>query len=262
VKTGSIAILAQRRSVENFLGLGGSLLDKASSPIGFFYHENAEQRRRRLRGITSDPFENTQTTFGTIEDAGLTADQMERYEALVDEGRLDPDTMFDQSGITTMLGLMGINAASSGKYQGTGVTYRDAVEIVVGNSREGISQFDPTTGVTWDLKDLRAARDLQNDYLRFQGLPPIYVGNTIVGVKPNEFLFQRFPFDESKPKRQGTGGERQQIRGDNLNYQLTMEEALQVAELVSGKSRLYQNPRQAQNNPSFDETLLYGDYVL
>jgi hypothetical protein len=41
-----------------------------------------------------------------------------------------------------------------------------------------------------------------------------------------------------------------------------MEEALQVAELVSGKSRLYQNPRQEQDNPSFDETLLYGDYVL
>jgi hypothetical protein len=143
-----------------------------------------------------------------------------------------------------------------------GISYSQAVEIVVGNSREGVSQFDPTTNLEWDVQDLAKAQELQNEYLRYQGLPALYVAGQIPGVKPNEFLFQRIPFEEAKLQRQGTGGERQQIRGDYLNYHLTMEEALQVAELASGQSRLYQNPREEQDNPSFDETLLYGDYVL
>jgi hypothetical protein len=183
---------------------------------------------------------------------------MERYQDIVDTGRLDTENLFQSKG-GALGNLFGFNRPG---FSQTAISYKQAVDIVVGNSREGISRFDPTTGETWDLKDLKVARDLQNQYLAYQGLPAIYQANTIPGVGPNEFLFQRAPADESKLSPQGTGGERQQIRGDNLNYQLTMEEAVQVAELVSGRSRIYQNPRQPVDNPSFDETLLYGEYVL
>jgi hypothetical protein len=151
------------------------------------------------------------------------------------------------------------SALLPGGFGGSGISLQQAIEIVVGNSREGISRYDPTTGYTWDPLTVDKAMAFAGKYLSYQGLPPIAMEG--IQIEGGRLLFQLYPVDERVPN--AAGEIPQGVRTDNLGTALTLEELTRVTELVSGHSRRVNNPySQTAPGSQFNETLLYGDFVL
>jgi len=257
-------------SVEAFLDLpGGSLLDveseffdigtitRAKGPAGV---QKRRDERKALRdsggNILDSLFTGAQPAqvFGNIDDVQLSGEQKLRFDELVASGDIDAASLFQgpPSGSGSLAQFFG---RPSGKLVpgASGLTLEQAINIVVGPSDPALSQFDPTTGLAFDPRDISRAIKFQRDYLISQGLPALdftqFPNNTNLDLR-------LLPFAEAR----ATGGRTQDLEG-GTSKRVTLEQLTLIAELVSGKSRSSNNARVGQPK-NFEDTLLSGDFLI
>jgi hypothetical protein len=125
--------------------------------------------------------------------------------------------------------------------------------IIMGEDREGVSQFNERAQRAFSPAEIKAAQDFQREQLARAGFSSVF--GTPRRGKPQTFRFNFLPESERGPR----GAKGPSL--DGLASQLTLEESLLYAELVTGRRRGVDDPRD-EDVAGFDETLFYGNFVL
>jgi len=249
---GKFQILEERAAQEALFGLNSGDLSSLENFAGGIYLDGVPSPLDLSREGTTPP---PPMKYDSVEDMNLSPDQMQRYQDLVDSGEIDEDDLFggNLNKFNPIAMKFGIG--------GSGITARQALQIVMGNDREGISQYSPYTNQTYTQIDIGNYNRLSREFLMAQGFRPLLLNQTM-GVGQAKFLFQLLPTDERRVRKDGSLAVGR--RNDGLTNALTLEEQLLVAELLSGHARLYGDPRDPanKNNPDINETILFGDHVL
>jgi len=266
------AVLSRRASTEALLGLTQGSISKVGGEFGpvteaFASGSGTGPIGKALRA--EGAFDDVQI-FQSIEDFELSPSQRKRYDELVAKGEIDPNRVFAASrrqstedGLANLQRFLEPIAFSRGGLfsglSGSGITVDQAIEIVVGNDREGVSRFNPVTGFTWTADEIRAANEYARLYQQYQGFASTGFNRlrpTSQGSQLEDLLsFQKVPEGEFGTNRFGARKERR--REDELLNALTLEELIQVQELVTGRSRRVGNTRRsAQPQPTLSQTLL------
>jgi hypothetical protein len=252
--------LRNRATLETLLGLqSGSLSNKENFAGQVFLsrsvgpNRDEEEAPSLINGLLDGP---APQRFRSIEDLRLSPSQLQRYQDLVDQGEIDEDQLFGSglSGIPNPIGVL------MGKGN-SGISMQQALAIVMGNEREGISQFNPHTGQTYTTREVSALNKLRQELLIAQGFAPLNL-DQVMGVGKQRFNFQLLPRNERRVLPDGSLASG--LRHDNLTNALTLEEQLLVMELYTGRARLHGDPRapENRNDPDINESILFGDFVL
>jgi hypothetical protein len=211
--------------------------------------------------------------FQNIDEFEFTPVQRVRYDELLAKGEINGEMMFDASGVpsgkagnelVTYLTRMSRTAIGQG-IAPNGLTLAQAVEIIVGNDREGVSRYNPLTGMTWTRTEKARAYKFAQQYAKFQGFGEIdfrMKPSRVPGGGPNAnaLSFQNYPVGEAPLDIHGQP--LKEPRLDELRNALTAEEMIQVMELFTGRSRRVNDPRREGETSAYADTLLEGDFLM
>jgi hypothetical protein len=231
------AVVGKRESIEAFLGLQRG---EISAKGGRF-----EQFVSRDKKFRDQPDPVPAQFFSAIEDVQLDFGQRQRFDALVASGEIDPSLLYADPKVDD--GRTGMQRFKDrGK---EGLTLKQAINIVIDPNSPAPSRFDPTTGLEFAPIDRHRANQLANEYLRSQGLPTLPSA-----LPPGTNLEKR----QLVLSEQGRAGSR--VPPEGFRRRMTLEEMTLVAELMSGHSRAFDNPRDVPG--TFDDTLLSDDFLV